>query len=177
MGVNWWRGNWWRGGSAAPSSARALDDRIMDQVQPTLEEITEADGYHQDVTVYRPPIGALEFKAEETPALVIRRAGKSIRTHVRRAEEFVLTVKVICIVPNEGDDPRGDLADLIADVKRVVYLNRRWNDGTEDLARRTWFVDDADHETEVDEETLTGAVTFQILARADRQDLTQVKEV
>lgn len=176
-GSNWWQGNWWAGAAAAPSGSPALDDQIMDLIKPALQTITVAGGYHQNVTVHRPPVGALQFKAADCPALVIRRSGKTIRTHIRRAEEFILTVKVICLVADAGGDPHGDLANLIIDLKKVVYLNRRWNNGVASLARRTWFNDDNIHETEVSDDTLTGVVVFQILARADRTDLSKVKVV
>lgn len=178
MGQNWWVGNWWAGasGSSSPGDI-ALDERIMQLIKPALETITVAGGFHQDVAVHRPPVAAYDFAPADCPALVIRRLAKVIRVHIRRAEEFVLRVQVIGIVANSGADPYGDLSNLMGDLKKVVYANRRWNDGSEDLARRTYITDDGIHEPEVDEATLTSELTFDIVARADQEDLTAVRDV
>lgn len=174
----WWVGNWWAGADAASSSAGvALDERIMRRIKEILETISVANGYHQNVTVKRPPEPHANFKSSDGFILSIRREGEQGRSHIRRAYEFVLTVAVICISPNTGATPEEDHADLRGDLKRIVHLNRRWNDGAVNLARRTWFLDTGVHETEVNEDTLTSEVVFQVLARADRNDLSQPKVV
>lgn len=178
MGSYWWAGNWWQGALPAVAPAGTpLDERIRNCVVSKLQTITVANGYNQTASVQRPPIGALEFEASDAPALVVRSSQKQARAHIRGAEEFILMFKVICIVANSGGDPDGDLAKLMGDVSRVVWANRRWHDGAEYLARRTWIPEDAVHEPEVEEATLTSSVTFEVLARANRQDLTQVKDV
>ncbi len=177
--INWWAGNWWSGGVApSPVTGLALDERIMQQIVDVLEEITVANGFHQTVTVHRPPVGSQEFGASDCPAISVRRMAKDIRTHLRQAEEFVLTVRLICIVENTSSpDPAESIKNLMGDVKQIVYDNRRWHDGTEFLAARTWFTEDGAKEPEVHEETITSTIVFQVLARADQSDYTQVKDI
>lgn len=174
----WWLGNWWTGAAAAaPSAGVALDERIMSQIKAVLEGVTIAEGYHQDANVTRPPESAFTFSAEDGYQYIIRKDAEEGRSHLRRAYEFTLTVMVICVSPNTGDTPEEDHANLRADLKHIVYQNRRWNDGSEDLAQRTWFLDSRVHETEVTEETVSSKVVFQVLARADLEDLSEPKVV
>lgn len=177
--IYWWMGNWWAGGVASsPVTGVALDERIMQQIVDVLETITVANGYHQNVTVHRPPVGSQEFGASDCPAVSVRRMGKDIRTHLRGAEEFILSVRLICIVENTtSPDPAEAIKNLMGDVKKAVYANRRWHDGTEFLARRTWFTEDGAKEPEIHEETITSTIVFQVLARASQTDYSQVKDI
>jgi hypothetical protein len=179
-GHNWWKGNWWAGAPAAlPSGSPALDDQILSLVKPALETITVVNGYHQTVaTVYQQPtVTPMDVAASACPVLFIRRVTKRIKAHLRRAEEFVLVVRIIALVDKSGADPDLALANLLIDVKKVIYANRFWHNGIQNLACRTYFVEDDIHETECPELTLSGACLFEILARADRNDLSQVREV
>ncbi len=178
MGINWWKGNWWDGLRTPPSGSPALDDQILALIKPALETISVANGYHQNVTVHQQAtFTPMDIEASACPALMIRRVTKRIRAHLRRAEEFILVVRVIALVAKSGADPDLDLANLLIDVKKVVYANRFWYNGVRNLARRTYFLDDDIHETEVPEDTLSGTCLFEILARADRNDLSQVRSV
>jgi hypothetical protein len=178
MGNYWWAGNWWAGAApAAPGTGVALDERIMAQIKTVLEGVTVANGYHQDVTVVRPPEAPQSFGADDCPLYIIRRDVEQGRSHIRRAYEFILTVTIECVSANSGDTPEEDHANLRADLKHIVYQNRRWHDGSENLAQRTWILDTGVHETEVTERTVTSQVVFQVLARADREDFTEPKVV
>lgn len=180
MGNNWWAGNWWRGAVAAvvPSSL-PLEEQIRELVAVKLATITVANGYAQNVTVYRPPVDEFEIPASGCPAVLLRSAKRSLKGHLRRAEEFILECVVICVVANSSPAPAPDeaLAKLLADVRKLVYANRKWNDGVSNLARRTWIPDDIVHETEVQEATISSRVTFNILARSSVSNLAAVKEV
>jgi hypothetical protein len=178
MGNQWWLGNWWTGAvTAPPGAALPLEEKIRNLVVTKLATITIANGYNQNATVDRPPVGAYSYEVADCPKLVVRSSKRGVRAHLRRAEEFVLEFRIICIVANSGGDPDGDLAKLMADVRRLVYTNRRWHNGAENLARRSWIPDDDTHETEVEEETLTSGVSFNVLARSSQTDLSQVKDV
>lgn len=178
MGGNyWWAGNWWTGADTPQSSGVALDERIMARIKTVLATVTVANGYHQTVTVTRPPEAPYQFKGTDCPLYVIRREVEQGRAHIRRAYEFVLTVAVICISRNSGATPEEDHANLRGDLKKIVLANRRWHDGVSNLARRTWLLDTGVHEPEVSEDTVTSEVVFQVFARADRADLSQPKVV
>lgn len=177
MGSNWWAGNWWTGAGTPQSAGVSLDERIMDRIAVVLATVTVANGYHQDVTVKRPPEPAFNFAAGDGYIVSVRREGEQGRSHIRRAYEFTLTVAFICISPNDGATPYANHANFRGDLKKIIHANRRWNDGVSDLARRTWFLDTEVHEPEVTEETLTSEIVFQVFARADRADLSQPKVV
>lgn len=150
--------------------ATALDEQILDRVVTKLADINGAGGYETNVpaaNIHRPPIAPIPLKATDCPALIVRLFAKTSRWHLRGAEEFVLRVMVLCVVAAPAADANEELSDLIGDVKKLVIANEFWNDGSADLAERTWLVEDFRHETEVDEPTMTGGVVFEVLARSD----------
>jgi hypothetical protein len=156
----------------------SLDEQIMDQVATKLATITTGNGYEQTVVaVHRPPVGPLELEVGDCPALIVRKFSKVSRMHLRGAEEMLIGVKVLCVVEADQTDSNERLQDLIADVKKLVYVNKRWHNGSSNLAQRTWVDEDQPHETEVVEGNLTGSVLLRILARADITNPYTVKAV
>ncbi len=152
--------------------AEPLDERIMAVVEDKLETSGPTFSYAEDLEVHRPPAADQALGVDECPAISIRRPEKTPRAHIRDAEEFILTVTLICTA-----EALEDLRVLMLYARKVVQANPRWNDGDEDLAQRTWPIDESLHETEVEEGTVSGSITFRILARADLSDLTQVKAI
>jgi hypothetical protein len=108
----------------------------------------------------------------------VREVHHAVRDHIRGAEEGILQVEIICIANSASAAAHDEaLQDLVGDVKKVIYANKKWNDGTTDLARRTWIVEDVVHESEADEPQGTASVVIGILYRADRTALYTVKAI
>lgn len=163
-GSNWWPSNWFAGTGVAPDPTTSVEERILDQIVTRLQAITVGGGYEQTVIrVTRASVAPapLEVPAAELPALQVRHIATRDREHLRDAYEFVMDVQIVVIVA-QGDER---LADLKADVEKVVHANRRWHDGTEYLARRTWINDPISHETEVQEQESTAVIPLSIVAR------------
>lgn len=153
--------------------AKDLADRILDLIETKLAAITVAGGYQVTVAgVHRPPLAHHDIPA--TPAISVRRLPpKASRWHIRGAEEFQLQVQLILVA-----DTDEVLSQLMSDVRKVIAANLRWNDGSEDLAVRTWFDDDNQHEEEVVDLTpRTGRIAITIMARASVTDPSQVKVI
>jgi hypothetical protein len=155
-----------------PSS---IEERILDLIESKLEAITTGGGYEQTVgTVWRatqspPPM-------ESTPpSLQIRSEIVRSESLLRGADEKILEVTVICTAAQESDDEK--LGDLMADVQKVVGANERWNDGSVNLARRTWMGDSGRHETETGESPGTGYVTFFVLFRVSSTSAYTLAEI
>lgn len=149
-----------------------LADRILDLIETKLAAISVAGGYQVTVAgVHRPPLAHQDIP--NLPAISLRRLPpKSSRWHLRGAEEFQLQVQLICVA--DDDDT---LSQLMADARKVVLANLRWNDGAQDLAVRTWLDDDNQHEEEVDETPRTGRLAFTVMARADLTNPTEPKAI
>jgi hypothetical protein len=158
--------------------ASSLYEQLMDLVATKLATITVANGYEQTVVgVHRPPIALFDLETADLPALLVRQEDNAPRFHLRGAEEFVLEVEVICAVDGEAADKAEALSDLVADVKKLAHLNRYWNNGAANLARRTRITDGAHHETEVTEYVESAVVRFQIMARSDLKNPYIKKDV
>jgi hypothetical protein len=137
--------------------------------------ITMAGGYASTVlaaSIHQPPTSPQDIAAADCPAIVIRHLGNDVRWHMRGAEELTLDVRLICLATTPAL-----LAALMADVKKLVYANPRWNTGAADLARRSWVADERQHETEVSEGVVSGMVAVNIVARASRTDPTTTKAI
>ena len=157
-----------------------LDEQLEDLVVTKLLTITTGAGYEQTVAnAYRAsdvPAPA-EIPPADCPAVQVRRLEKRPRFHLRGAEEFLLLLDLVCVVDAAAADHDEAIQDLVNDVKKLVYANPRWNNGSADLAVRSWVSGETIHEAEVDEATRTGVVTVAIKARADRTNLAAVKEI
>lgn len=155
--------------------ANSLTEQIVNLVQTKCAGITVVGGYGSTVlaaNIHQPPVAPDEVSAADCPALIIRHLGNDVRWHLRGAEELTIEVRFICLATTPSL-----LAALMADVKKLVYANPRWNNGTSDLARRSWVTDERQHETEVSEGVVSGSVLGNIFARASRTDPTAVKAV
>lgn len=155
--------------------ADALTQQILDLIETKCAGITVANGYNSTVlaaNIHHPPAVPQDIPAADCPAIVIRHLGTDVRYHLRGAEELTVEVQFICLATTDAL-----LKNLMADVKKLVYANPRWNSGAADLARRTWVAGERAHETEVAEGVVSGSVIIAILARASRTDPTAVKAV
>jgi hypothetical protein len=159
-----------------------LDERIAELVILKLEEISVDNGYTTDVeNVFRPsePIAPQEIAPDQCPALQVRKM--SIRKRalpLRGAWELVIVFHVACVVAvEEGTPPDEDIESLKADVLKCLTANEAWDDGEEELAERSWALDDIPHEPEVWEKTASGVVGFEVLAYQDVTDPAEVKAI
>jgi len=155
--------------------ANSLTEQIVNLVETKLAGITVAGGYASTVlaaNIHQPPTAPQDIPAADCPAIVVRHLGNDPRWHLRGAEELTLEVLLICLATTPAL-----LAALMADVKKLVYANPMWNNGTANLARRTWVTGERQHETEVSEGVVSGSVFVSIVARASRTDPTSVKAV
>jgi hypothetical protein len=144
----------------------SLEEQLMSLVAVKLATITIANGYEQTVLgVHRPPVGVFDIAPASCPALVVRKEASIPRFHLREAEEILLAVEVLCVATTPAL-----LVSLMADVKKLANANKYWNDGAANLARRTRNTDERQHETETDEETVTGRIVFEIMARSKLAD-------
>lgn len=156
-----------------PSS---IEERLLDLVVSKLATITVANGYQEtvlSVTRASDEPGPLELSTAELPALQVRHLQTRKRLHLRGAYECVMDLDVVCMT--EQDDEL--LSDLKADVKKVLQANRRWNDGIENLARRTWTTDPLSHEVEVPEGISTAVIPCAIVFRVDATNPYLVKAI
>ncbi len=165
--------------------ATMLKEQILDTIVTKLAAINGAGGYETTVpaaNIFRPsaPAAPLEIPTTSMPALIVREVDHKPRPHIRGAEECILKVEIICIAESVSAAAHDEaLQDLIGDVKKLVYANKRWatgGPGTE-LARRTWIEGDIAHEPEVNDVHATAAVLVAILYRADVTSLSTVKAV
>lgn len=148
-----------------PSS---IAERILRTIKVKLEGITVAAGYEQTVLQVQRAIGPdapMDVADNLIPALQIRQGAMGSEPHLRGARECLMEVTIICIAAYDATGEK--LADLVADVCKVLHANRRWNDGSADLARRTMIGDPKPHETETDESPVTAVVPLTILFRVD----------
>lgn len=153
-----------------------LEEQLFELVAVKLATITVANGYLQTVAnVYRPPQAPQRVPVSDCPALAPRQVDKDSRYHLRDCEEMTVTLRIMAMV-----DAAGGLAalhNLLGDVRKLAYANQRWNDGTRDLAVRTWVANSRPHETEVDEAVLTGMVEISIVARSNMSDPSVVQPI
>lgn len=157
-----------------------LKEQLLDLVVTKLQAIAIASGYEETVTVYRPsaPAAPLDFAAAQLPAIIVCEVEHRTRWHIRGAEECILMLDIKCCVSSPSAGAHDEtLQDLIADVKKVVYANRLWNDGSANLAVRSWIEQDLAHEPEVSEAIGTGGVRVAIKYRADQANPFVTKAV
>lgn len=158
--------------------ANALEEQILAIIAQKLATITTDNGYQTNVVnVYRASTGAdpapQAIPSEDRPAVQLRCLPIGNRVHIRGAIEMRIPIEIICVVDQDADA----LSKLVADVKKLLLANKRWNNGSADLARRTWLEDSLPHETEVAESDSSAAVLATIIARADQTDPTAVKAI
>lgn len=148
--------------------ASALDERILDLAVTKFGTITTANGYEQTVAgVHRPPTDLFDLKASDCPFYILRKRRRTSVSHLRRGEDFEIELEVLCGVDGSLPDLHEALADMIADAKKLVDLNRLWHDGVENLARWTRLMEDRIHDVEVPVDVASAVVKFLIGARAD----------
>jgi hypothetical protein len=159
--------------------ASSVEERLLDLVVSKLAGITVGNGYEETVlaaNIHRgQDIAPQEIGASDCPAACVRIASISTRWHLRGAEEILMELDLIGVVDAAGGDEA--LADLMADFRKLVYANKFWNDGSENLARRSWVIEDERYEVEVAEATLSGRVRVGILTRVDRSNPYSLKAV
>lgn len=153
----------------------SVEERVADTIVTKLKTITIANGYQQDVaagSVFWPPVGVQAVNVSEMPAIILMRLSKDARDHIRDATEFQQPYRALCV----ASTPEA-CAALRGDVRKLIYANTVWNDGSENLARRTWITDDRAHEFKTTRARHSGSLEFMVLVRVDKADPTKVKAI
>lgn len=158
--------------------ATSIEERLLDLIVTKLATITTGNGYEQtvlQVTRASMPEPPMEVPANKIPALQLRHITTTKQPQLRGAYECLAEMEVICIAAQDATNEQ--LADLMADVEKVLNANKRWFDGAVNLARRTFVSGTVVHETETGESPATGSVPFVVLYRVDALDPYALKDI
>jgi hypothetical protein len=155
-----------------------LDEQILSLVVSKLAGITVGNGYQTAMVagrIHRPAVGELEFDADDAdqvPALTVRRAARVSRWHIRGAEEFTLKVAITAIAATY------DAAlVLMSDVLKLVSANEAWNNGSSNLAVRSWIEENDAPDFDVESNLHYGHILVAIKSFADLTNPTVVKAI
>lgn len=157
---------------------KPLDDQILDLIATKVAAMTVIGGYQTDMEasrVHRPAVGELEFSSddlEDGPQVSIRRGARMPRVHLRGAEEFILKVdiKVTAETYDEASALMGDLVKLIG-------ANKLWNNGSANLAAKSWIEENDLQDFDVEASESVGQMTLCVKAYADVSNPTSVKVI
>jgi hypothetical protein len=144
-----------------------LEEQILSLFGTKAAAISVAGGYQTDMDSDRVlrAVGEREFDdtdEEQVPAICYRRGEKVDRWHLRGAIELILKIDVKVVAATYAE-----AAALLGDVVKLVEANPLWNNGSSNLAARTWVenVDLPDFEAESN--LHFGQLTLCIKAYAD----------
>jgi len=162
--------------------ATSIDERILDLIVTKLATITTGNGYEQTVSsanIWRATSSPQPMESTP-PSLEVRHVDTAMEPHLRGAIECLMNVVIICSAAYDAADEA--ISDLVGDVVKLVLANKRWNDGSVNLAVRTWMGSPEIHETETGggvggDSPTTGAVPFTILFRVDATNPFAIKEI
>lgn len=155
-----------------------LDDQILNLLETKAAAISIAGGYQTDMAadrVHRPAVGELEFSSdelEEGPQITIRRGSRATRLHLRGAEEFVLKVDIRVTAATEEE-----ASALMGDLVKLIAANQLWNNGSSNLAAKTWIEENDLQDFDVDAAEAVGQMTVCIKGYADVTDPTSAKAI
>lgn len=155
-----------------------LDEQILDLVETKLAGITVVNGYQTAMVagrIHRPAVGELEFEssdADQVPAITVRRASRVSRWHLRGAEEFVLKVAITAIAAT-----REAVFVLMSDILKLVSANEAWNNGSSNLAVRSWIEENDSPDFDVENDLYYGHLLIAIKGYADLTNPTVVKAI
>lgn len=147
----------------------SLDEQILDVVAAKVALISGV------TTVRRALVGPapLEVQTSELNLVEIRHLRTTPRWHIRGAYECIAQVE-LCAVTAQADHT---IRNLVADLLDMVDTYNRWNDGSSNLAERSWTGEVEIHEPEVSESVATATLQVFIKFYSDRTDPTAVKEI
>lgn len=155
-----------------------IDDQILALIETKVAAISVAGGYQTDMAagrVHYPAVGELEFSADELtagPQVSIRRAARSSRMHLRGAEEFVLKadIKWTCAT-------RDQAAALMGDLLKLIAANPLWNNGSTNLAAKSWIEESDLQDFDVEADQYVGQLVLCVKGYADVADPSSVKAI
>ena len=158
--------------------AKTIDEQLLDLLETKVAAIATSGGYQTDMAadrVHFPCVGELEFSADELedgPQITIRRASKAVRTHIRGAHEITLKVDIRITAAS-----RDELTAVMGDLVKLAKANALWNNGSINLAAKTWWEEDDAQDNEVDEAALVGQMLLCVKQYADATNPTAVKAI
>jgi len=154
----------------------ALEEQILEVVETKLETIDTGNGFRTTITeAYRALAGTppLSRADADRPFIEIRHAITTPRWHIRGANEGILEVNLILVTDQDDDTIR----NLLADATEVIDANTLWNDGSSNLADRTWVGERQGHEPEIDLAHVSASLQFFVKYYEDRTDIGKVKAI
>jgi len=154
----------------------ALEEQILDLIETKLETITVANGFATTITdAYRASTGTPPLKRADAdrPFIEIRRIECPRRWFIRGAMECRMEIDLV-LVTDQND---ATIRALMADVLKLIDDNTRWNDGSANLADRTWIVSASFPEPEANLRQSLGFVKFTVKFYEDINDATAVKAI
>lgn len=141
--------------------------RIVTQIESDLQTITTGNGYRTSigslVSVWR----AVPFEPGDA-GLDFRDMGGPMQQHPSNLHEQELECEIDVVA--SGNTSATDIRKMIADVYQLVGTNRRWNDGSVDLARDTKVVDDRMSVVQGDNKVGGATIKLNIIYRTDEFD-------
>lgn len=155
-----------------------LDDQIMVLIETKVAAISIAGGYQTDMEadrVHYPAVGELEFSEDELedgPQVSIRRGERRSRMHLRGAEEFTLKVDIKWTCAT-----RASAVLLMGDLTKLIAANPLWNNGSTNLAAKTWIEEMDLQDFDVEATEYVGQMILCVKAYADVTDPSAVKAI
>lgn len=154
----------------------ALEEQILSRIENRLETILIANGFLLDVAdAFRALDETAPLQRPDTDHnfIEIRHMGTDRSVHIRGAYECFMTVKLIGSTNQSGSTIR----DLQADILELLNSNIRWNDGSTDLADRSWVTEVGIQEPEAGQDMAHTVLTFIVKFYEDAADPSLVKEI
>ncbi len=150
--------------------ADPIRERIIKQIKLDLEGIMVANSFEQDVQkVHRNNEAVIQM--DERPALSIVDRGDVKKRHIRLAYENTMQLEILAFTLEHDDTERfEELSRLHADVEKVVAANERWNDGSVNLAHRTFMTALTVSQSETGQPYGTTLTTLTVMYRVQELD-------
>ena len=157
--------------------ADPIRERILQQIESDLLTITTVNGFEQTIEkVHRDNEAVIQM--DERPALSIVDRGDIKRRHIRLGYENTMQLEILAFTLEHEDDERVmEISRLHADVEKIVAANERWNDGSINLANRTFMTGLTTSQGETTQPYATALTVLTILYRVQELDPYAVRDV
>ena len=147
--------------------ADTIREKIVDQIEARFTTITTGNGYRTSigdkVSVWRDN----PFEPGDV-GLDIRDMGGPIEQKLANVHEQTLNIEVDVVTA--GSTTATNVRKMIADVYQAIGTDRKWNDGSQDLARNTMLTDDAMQISHAGKRVGGATIKFQVIYRTDEFD-------
>ena len=144
-----------------------IRQKIVDAIESRFSLIAIGSGYKtnigSNVTVWR----ATPFEEDEE-GLDIRDIGGPIEQRLANVHEQTLHVEVFAATAESTT--AASIRAIIADIYKAIGTDRKWNDGSQDLARNTMLTEDAMAVTQKGNRVGEALVKFDVIYRTNEFD-------